>query len=169
MFYRDHEPAHFHATYGEYEITVTIRDGVVRGEFPRRALALVLEWSQLHQASGPAPESGARSAARWRRTPTQGDGIEPDHLPIGRELRPIASRVGSRHGRAWCDLGWPEQTSFRAGLHGCSTPGCGRKPMGGASRPGEVPGSGDSMSARIASNTSLNLASYSSSRASIRL
>lgn len=50
MFYRDYEPAHFHATYGEYEITVTIRDGVVRGEFPRRALALVLEWSQLHQA-----------------------------------------------------------------------------------------------------------------------
>lgn len=50
MFYRDHEPAHFHTTYGEYEITVTIRDGVVRGEFPRRALGLVLEWYQLHQA-----------------------------------------------------------------------------------------------------------------------
>ena len=22
MFYRDHEPAHFHAVYGEYEITL---------------------------------------------------------------------------------------------------------------------------------------------------
>jgi Domain of unknown function (DUF4160) len=43
MFYRDHEPAHFHALYGEYEITVRIEDGVVKGEFPRRALRHVLE------------------------------------------------------------------------------------------------------------------------------
>ncbi|MGH8631163.1 MAG: DUF4160 domain-containing protein, partial [Burkholderiales bacterium] len=38
MFYQDHEPAHFHAVYGEYEIKVGIEDGVVTGEFPRRAL-----------------------------------------------------------------------------------------------------------------------------------
>ncbi len=42
-------PPHFHATYGEYEITVGIEDGVVRGEFPRRALGLVLEWYQAHR------------------------------------------------------------------------------------------------------------------------
>ena len=51
MFYRDHEPAHFHAVYGEYEITVGIEDGVVKGEFPRRALRLVLEW---YEANKPA-------------------------------------------------------------------------------------------------------------------
>ncbi len=43
MFYRDHGPAHFDAKYGEFEITIDIEDGLVRGEFPRRALALVLE------------------------------------------------------------------------------------------------------------------------------
>ena len=43
MFYRHHEPPHFHAEYGEFEITVGVEDGVVRGEFPRRALGLVLE------------------------------------------------------------------------------------------------------------------------------
>lgn len=42
MLYRDHEPAHFHATYGEFEITVGIRDGLVTGRFPRRALGHVL-------------------------------------------------------------------------------------------------------------------------------
>jgi hypothetical protein len=50
MFYRDHGPAHFHAVYGEYEITVGIEDGVVKGEFPRRALRHVLEWYEMHKA-----------------------------------------------------------------------------------------------------------------------
>jgi hypothetical protein len=67
MFYRDHEPAHFHATYGEYEITVTIKDGVVRGEFPRRALTLVLEWSQLHQVE--LERNWERARARERLVP----------------------------------------------------------------------------------------------------
>jgi hypothetical protein len=49
MFYRDHGPAHFHADYGEYGITVRIADGVVEGRFPRRALRLVLEWYELHK------------------------------------------------------------------------------------------------------------------------
>jgi hypothetical protein len=44
MFYRDHAPAHFHAEYGDYEITVAIETGVVEGRFPRRALKAVLEW-----------------------------------------------------------------------------------------------------------------------------
>src|SRR4249919_1820986 len=49
MLANDHAPPHFHAQYGEYEVTVTIRDGVVAGRFPGRALRLVLEWRDLHQ------------------------------------------------------------------------------------------------------------------------
>jgi hypothetical protein len=49
MYYRDHAPAHFHAEYGEFEITVAIGSGVVTGQFPRRALHLVLEWYTLHE------------------------------------------------------------------------------------------------------------------------
>ena len=33
MFYRAHAPPHFHATYGEFEITVGIEDGIVTGKF----------------------------------------------------------------------------------------------------------------------------------------
>ena len=49
MYYRDHAPPHFHATYGDYEITVEIETGVFAGRFPRRALAAVLEWFREHQ------------------------------------------------------------------------------------------------------------------------
>jgi len=49
MYHRDHHPAHFHAEYGEFEVTVEIESGVVTGKFPRRALNLVLEWYTLHK------------------------------------------------------------------------------------------------------------------------
>ena len=49
MFYRDHAPPHFHAMYGDYEITVDIETGVVKGRFPPRALQAVLEWHNLHK------------------------------------------------------------------------------------------------------------------------
>ncbi len=50
IYYRDHGPAHFHAKYGEYEVTVEIADGVVTGKFPKRALRHVLEWYELHRS-----------------------------------------------------------------------------------------------------------------------
>ena len=49
MYYRDHAPPHFHAEYGEYEITVDILTGIVTGQFPKRALKAVLEWYELHK------------------------------------------------------------------------------------------------------------------------
>ena len=49
MYFREHAPAHFHAEYGDYEITVDIETGVVTGKFPRRALNAVVEWYLLHQ------------------------------------------------------------------------------------------------------------------------
>ena len=49
MYYRDHAPPHFHAIYGEYEVTVEIASGAVSGSMPKRALAHVQEWRTLHQ------------------------------------------------------------------------------------------------------------------------
>ena len=49
MNWGDHPLPHFHARYGNYEITVEIVSGIVRGEFPKRALKAVLEWLDLHQ------------------------------------------------------------------------------------------------------------------------
>ena len=50
MYYNDHGPVHFHAAYGNFDITVEVEAGIVRGTFPRRALAHVQEWRQLHKA-----------------------------------------------------------------------------------------------------------------------
>jgi hypothetical protein len=49
MYWNDHAPPHFHAKYGGYEVKVFILDGVVEGNFPRRALKHVLEWYELHR------------------------------------------------------------------------------------------------------------------------
>jgi hypothetical protein len=49
MNFNDHNPPHFHASYGDYEITIEINSGIVEGKFPKRALNLVMEWYELHK------------------------------------------------------------------------------------------------------------------------
>ena len=50
MYYNDHSPPHFHAEYSEYEAIYEIDTiDVQRGELPRRAHALVVEWTTLHR------------------------------------------------------------------------------------------------------------------------
>ena len=49
MYRREHGPPHLHARYGDYEISVVIETGEVRGRFPRTALRLVSEWTDLHR------------------------------------------------------------------------------------------------------------------------
>ena len=49
MYWGDHPAPHFHAMYGKYEVLVEIETGVVRGEFPKRALRAVLDWLDQHQ------------------------------------------------------------------------------------------------------------------------
>ncbi len=48
MFYREHGVPHFHAVYGEHEISVEVETRRIHGRFPPRALKLVLEWTELH-------------------------------------------------------------------------------------------------------------------------
>ena len=51
MFYNDHPPAHFHAEYAEYEAVYAIETvDVLRGQLPRRAHALVVEWATLRRS-----------------------------------------------------------------------------------------------------------------------
>lgn len=50
MYFGDHRPPHFHARYGGHEARVAILTGeVLHGWLPRRALALVSEWTELHR------------------------------------------------------------------------------------------------------------------------
>ena len=46
MYWQDHLPPHFHAEYGEFEAQIDIETlEVLKGNLPRRAKALVLEWA----------------------------------------------------------------------------------------------------------------------------
>ena len=56
--YREHDPPHFHAWYSGHEGTIGIADGQVNGDLPRRVVALLLEWWQLH---------GEELGENWRR------------------------------------------------------------------------------------------------------
>jgi hypothetical protein len=49
MFYNEHGVPHFHAVYGDHEISVEVESGRVHGQFPARAQRLVLEWAALHR------------------------------------------------------------------------------------------------------------------------
>ena len=50
MFFDDHNPPHFHAFYGEFEVLININSfAVFAGNLPPRALGLVIEWATQHQ------------------------------------------------------------------------------------------------------------------------
>lgn len=49
MFADDHNPPHFHVRYGDYEAIVTIKEGIVKGQLPRKVLKAVFAWMDLHQ------------------------------------------------------------------------------------------------------------------------
>ena len=67
MYYRDHGPPHFHAIYGDFEITVEIESGEVNGEFPKRALSHVQEWRQQHRSERLADWELARRSEPLKR------------------------------------------------------------------------------------------------------
>ncbi len=50
IFYDDHNPPHFHAEYGEYELLINMNTlAIIGGRLPGRALGMVTEWASLHQ------------------------------------------------------------------------------------------------------------------------
>jgi hypothetical protein len=51
MYYNDHEPPHFHATYSGAKARIRIEPlGLLHGTVPPRVLAILIEWGSLHQA-----------------------------------------------------------------------------------------------------------------------
>ena len=49
MYFDDHDPPHFHATYGEHRARILIESlESMDSGFPVRALRLVREWAALH-------------------------------------------------------------------------------------------------------------------------
>jgi hypothetical protein len=50
IYYRDHNPPHFHAIYGESEAIIEISTGrILEGRLPRSAAKLVAEWCEIER------------------------------------------------------------------------------------------------------------------------
>ena len=50
MNYNEHAPPHFHIRYGQFKAMMRIKDlSLMEGNFPPRAMGLVVEWALLHR------------------------------------------------------------------------------------------------------------------------
>lgn len=50
MFFKEHNPPHFHVKYGEFKAQIRISDlGIIEGKLPARTLGLVVEWASIHK------------------------------------------------------------------------------------------------------------------------
>ena len=49
MYMSEYNPPHFHVWYENYKAIITIKDGIITGSLPRRALNLVYEWLDIHK------------------------------------------------------------------------------------------------------------------------
>lgn len=50
MFYDEHNPPHFHASYNEDKAIIDISTlKILEGKLPPRAIGLIMEWASLNQ------------------------------------------------------------------------------------------------------------------------
>ena len=49
MFWREHQPPHFHAKYGDEEVIVEIETGELTGNISQRVQNMIQEWRELHK------------------------------------------------------------------------------------------------------------------------
>lgn len=50
MYYKDHNPPHFHVKYGDYRAIFSISDlKLMQGNLPARVISLVVEWAFIHR------------------------------------------------------------------------------------------------------------------------
>jgi hypothetical protein len=50
MYFKDHNPPHFHAIYNDFKAVISIDDySILEGDLPPKALGLIMEWAKSHQ------------------------------------------------------------------------------------------------------------------------
>jgi hypothetical protein len=50
IYYKEHNPPHFHAKYGDQAAVFSIADlALIEGQLPKRVISLVLEWAFEHR------------------------------------------------------------------------------------------------------------------------
>lgn len=73
LYHGDHNPPHFHASYGEFEAIIEISTGkVIQGKLPPKGKKLVEEWRKKNQKA----LSSAWTAAVSMKMPKKIRGLE---------------------------------------------------------------------------------------------
>ena len=50
MYYKEHNPPHFHVRYNEYKACISINElSILEGKLPPKVLGLVVEWASIYQ------------------------------------------------------------------------------------------------------------------------
>lgn len=50
MYYKEHNPPHFHVRYNEYKAAISIQNlALLDGKLPPKVFGLVIEWASQHQ------------------------------------------------------------------------------------------------------------------------
>lgn len=50
MYYKEHNPPHFHVRYNEHRAAISINDlALLEGKLPPKVLSLVIEWASMHK------------------------------------------------------------------------------------------------------------------------
>lgn len=50
MYFKDHDPAHFHVSYEKYNAMISIEDfSIIKGKLPTRIHSYIIEWGLIHK------------------------------------------------------------------------------------------------------------------------
>lgn len=49
MYFREHNPPHFHARYGEHVAEIDFQGKIIEGNLPPRIAGFVIEWLLIHR------------------------------------------------------------------------------------------------------------------------
>ena len=70
MYYKEHNPPHFHVRYNEYKAVIAIDPlALIEGKLPPKVLGLVIEWASIHQQDLKANWDLACKLATLKRIP----------------------------------------------------------------------------------------------------
>jgi hypothetical protein len=70
MYYKEHNPPHFHVRYNDYKAAISIDTlTVTEGKLPPKVLGLVIEWASIHQKALKANWELAQKFAELKKIP----------------------------------------------------------------------------------------------------
>ena len=68
MFFREHNPPHFHVEYNEFKASVNIQSlGIIEGKLPPKVFSLAVEWAGMHQDELMENWDSLRSTGKYHR------------------------------------------------------------------------------------------------------